>query len=387
MGKGIPRWFYSQQGQEYGPVSGEALKELAKLGRLQPTDYLWAEGMKEWAPASKVKGLFAAGFDTNPINNEASPVANDPLSKLAAAAQQSPTRNTMKPGSAPRCQVKTKCVNCGAILAVPYDSVGKKVKCPKCSTVFLVPSPSGQTQPNGPAAVANRNSNELLLTGTVTEVCTAYRDMNPLVAERQSRGKLATVTGEILSIMPLSNTVVVVLKCLLQEGGDLGCIFGAEQRTSLEKVLKGQTVTIKGTMKPAGDHFGLEGCVLLSARGQTQPNGPAAVANRNSNELLLTGTITEVCTAYRDMNPLVAERLHRGKLATVTGQILSIMPSGSTVLVILKCHPRVRFDLVCWFGAEQRTSLETISNGQTVTVRGTMKTNGDNLQLEECRLL
>lgn len=385
MGKGIPRWFYSQQGQEYGPVSGEALKELAKLGRLQPTDYLWAEGMKEWAPASKVKGLFAAGFDTNPINNEASPVANDALSKLAAAAQQSPTPNTIKPGSVSRCQVKTKCVKCGAILAVPYDSVDKKVRCPKCSEVFLVPRPGGQTRPTTPPGAA---ANGLVLTGTVTEVCTAFRaaaTKNPLVAESRHQGKFATVTGQILSIMPINPTILIVLECRLQEGPNLGCTFGAEQRESLERISIGQTVTIRGEIRTSGDNLHLQRCFLL-ADEQSQSTASKAIRNQKSNELLLAGTVTEVCTAYRDMNPLVAERLHRGKLATVTGQILSIMPLGSTVLVVLKCQQE-RFNLACRFGAEQRTSLETISNGQAVTVRGTMKTNGDNLQLEECCLL
>ena len=303
------------------------------------------------------------------------------------AAQQPPRRKTRGQDSMRRCTVETTCGKCGTILAVPDDRVGKKGRCPKCNAVFLIPEIDGQTQATAPAAVEVPHSNGLVLTGTVTEVCAAYRDMNPLVAEKRCRGKTATVTGQILSLMPLSNTVLVVLKCLLQEGGDLGCIFGAEQRMSLEKTSKGQTVTIKGTMKPAGDHFGLEGCVLLSADGQMQPTVPGAVGNHNSNELILTGTATEVYAAYRDMNPLVAERLYRGRTATVTGEILSLMEVGNYFLVTLESLPPKGPYLICRFGEEQRTSLEKLSKGQTATVRGTMKTSGDSLQLEESFLL
>jgi hypothetical protein len=51
-------WYYSQNGQKRGPVSGADLKQLAASGKLQPTDLIWKQGMEKWVPARLVKGLF-----------------------------------------------------------------------------------------------------------------------------------------------------------------------------------------------------------------------------------------------------------------------------------------------------------------------------------------
>ena len=51
-------WFYFKGEQRIGPVSSTQLKENASSGTLQPTDFVWREGMPKPQPASKVKGLF-----------------------------------------------------------------------------------------------------------------------------------------------------------------------------------------------------------------------------------------------------------------------------------------------------------------------------------------
>jgi hypothetical protein len=51
------QWYYSQNGKQQGPVSVEQLKQLAQSGALLPTDLLWADGFREWRPASAAKGL------------------------------------------------------------------------------------------------------------------------------------------------------------------------------------------------------------------------------------------------------------------------------------------------------------------------------------------
>ena len=57
-------WFYTTKGQKQGPVNSQQLKELALQRVLSPSDMVWKEGMSEWAPASKIKGLFPQGADT-----------------------------------------------------------------------------------------------------------------------------------------------------------------------------------------------------------------------------------------------------------------------------------------------------------------------------------
>jgi hypothetical protein len=54
------QWYYATNGQKYGPVPAEKLRELALSGQLRPTDLVWRKGMSQWAAAQSIKGLFAA---------------------------------------------------------------------------------------------------------------------------------------------------------------------------------------------------------------------------------------------------------------------------------------------------------------------------------------
>lgn len=57
-------WYYSQDGQRYGPITTAHLKTLAQDGELLPTDHVWKAGMTDWVPASRVNSLFV-GVNTN----------------------------------------------------------------------------------------------------------------------------------------------------------------------------------------------------------------------------------------------------------------------------------------------------------------------------------
>jgi hypothetical protein len=57
--KGV--WYYSRGGKRQGPVSTAELQQLARSGDLIRQDWVWKEGMREWAPAAQIKGLFSAG--------------------------------------------------------------------------------------------------------------------------------------------------------------------------------------------------------------------------------------------------------------------------------------------------------------------------------------
>lgn len=52
-------WYYAKNEQQYGPISSGELKQLAASLSLAREDLVWREGMENWAPAGKVKGLFA----------------------------------------------------------------------------------------------------------------------------------------------------------------------------------------------------------------------------------------------------------------------------------------------------------------------------------------
>lgn len=54
------QWYYTVNRQQQGPVSWEALCQLAQSGTLQPTDLIWQEGMASWVKANTQGGLFAS---------------------------------------------------------------------------------------------------------------------------------------------------------------------------------------------------------------------------------------------------------------------------------------------------------------------------------------
>ncbi|MHC4984018.1 MAG: DUF4339 domain-containing protein [Planctomycetota bacterium] len=55
----MAQWYYTVAGQKHGPVSSAALVGLARQGKLKPTDTIWREGMRQWVPAGRAKGLFS----------------------------------------------------------------------------------------------------------------------------------------------------------------------------------------------------------------------------------------------------------------------------------------------------------------------------------------
>src|SRR6267154_965691 len=92
-----PGYYYSREGQQFGPVPGEQLKQLAAAGKLQPDDLVWKEGMANWVQASRVKGLFSTAAPQPPELTVAPlappPVGNtDARSNPPPAAHQRPMR-------------------------------------------------------------------------------------------------------------------------------------------------------------------------------------------------------------------------------------------------------------------------------------------------------
>lgn len=52
------QYFYSKNGVQYGPITSLELRGLVDSGELQPTDWLWKQGLPNWKPAGKARGLF-----------------------------------------------------------------------------------------------------------------------------------------------------------------------------------------------------------------------------------------------------------------------------------------------------------------------------------------
>ena len=51
-------WYYLRDGVRHGPVSSQQLRALAYARKIAPDDLVWCDGLADWTPAAKVKGLF-----------------------------------------------------------------------------------------------------------------------------------------------------------------------------------------------------------------------------------------------------------------------------------------------------------------------------------------
>jgi hypothetical protein len=84
----LPEWYCNIGGQQLGPMSSPELRRMADDGDLGEEDLVWKEGMTDWSPAKKLKGLFgpaapAAGAQA-PVLRPATPVVN--MARLADVA-------------------------------------------------------------------------------------------------------------------------------------------------------------------------------------------------------------------------------------------------------------------------------------------------------------
>ncbi|MDB5304877.1 MAG: antifreeze protein [Phycisphaerales bacterium] len=71
------QWYYSQGGQQLGPVSEAQLQQMKATGQVGPTDLVWSEGMIDWLPVGQVpqlQGPAAAQPAAPPMAQPAAPL-------------------------------------------------------------------------------------------------------------------------------------------------------------------------------------------------------------------------------------------------------------------------------------------------------------------------
>jgi hypothetical protein len=102
-------WHYMRDDQQVGPISGAQLRQLANTGQLRPTDLVWKEGMAEWSPASRVKGLFGVPNPATPAAAaapaSARPVAAAARSPVMPTAAAAPATATATPAAQPSSEI------------------------------------------------------------------------------------------------------------------------------------------------------------------------------------------------------------------------------------------------------------------------------------------
>lgn len=99
-------WYYTKNKEREGPVTPAQLKQLASKGWLAPDDLVWKEGMPNWLPARKVRGLFESRLvqqltgtvdgvvvrDAGGTATQTQPAATFASSMARAAAPKAPSR-------------------------------------------------------------------------------------------------------------------------------------------------------------------------------------------------------------------------------------------------------------------------------------------------------
>jgi len=91
-------WYYYKNGRRAGPIDDAVFRRMAADGQLEPTDFVWSPGMKEWAQAATIPGLLQPPPIPVLSQVESEPFAFGISSALpASAATSTPTATPMVP--------------------------------------------------------------------------------------------------------------------------------------------------------------------------------------------------------------------------------------------------------------------------------------------------
>ena len=94
-------WYYSNNGQQAGPVSEEQLAELFRNGTVKPSVLVWNETMTEWTTIGKVEA-FAAYAPALPMAAPPAPVDAPPTLSAPPPLAAAPVTMSASPqGFAP----------------------------------------------------------------------------------------------------------------------------------------------------------------------------------------------------------------------------------------------------------------------------------------------
>lgn len=91
-------WYYKTNGQQFGPVTSAQLKKLADDQTIGPNDLVRKEGMRDWFPASQVRGLFGKNPTESFTHTGGTDAWIDPL----AAASSGSAHLTDTPAAIPQ---------------------------------------------------------------------------------------------------------------------------------------------------------------------------------------------------------------------------------------------------------------------------------------------
>ena len=249
-------WYYSQNSEKRGPVSGAELKALAASGKLKPTDMIWKEGTAKWLPAQSVKGLFPAA--TVPV--PAAAVPRVPAAATAAAKKAAPGVAPARveavveaqPAAGPRLSpawlarwqglpmpAKAGIIGGGAVLLLVVVAV------PILLFAFFSRSPSSAPLAGQVQASDTKNSQSIEPVVDLETLITDYlADEN--AADAKYKGRVLRYAGGAWSVTGKTTNDTQVR--FATSGHPLGVIanFAGQSRDEAWKRRKGQSIKFRG---------------------------------------------------------------------------------------------------------------------------------------------
>lgn len=75
MTKPKSHWYYLLDGERIGPIESSELKRLAADQEIDESTLIWKEGLGDWMPANKIKGLFPPKPTNQPVLKPSVPPA------------------------------------------------------------------------------------------------------------------------------------------------------------------------------------------------------------------------------------------------------------------------------------------------------------------------
>lgn len=111
-------WYFSVGGKTRGPFTAAGLKSLAAAGKIDESCFIWREGLTDWVPAGRVKGLFFPKIEPEEWLPPPAPATPSPEPEQGPLRLLKDTAQRVVPGK--------YCQTCGAGIHVAAEW------CPKC---------------------------------------------------------------------------------------------------------------------------------------------------------------------------------------------------------------------------------------------------------------
>lgn len=141
-------WYYLIGDQQFGPVSGSHLRELAAAGQLKPTDLVWRPGLPGWVPARKVRGIFpkppSLPDKDRPSPSDSGVQAEKTLASELGEQNVSSSSPVALPGDG---------LSSGSAPPDPLASPAPEFSAPSVSSLRPEPLPTGERASAEPASV------------------------------------------------------------------------------------------------------------------------------------------------------------------------------------------------------------------------------------------